>query len=80
MQSFTKMGIEWRWNTNYLEAKENQAFEKDPRKARVMNQSGLDELLEREFSVLTQKEHTYMDTEENIGEAQEEACLLGSSG
>lgn len=45
-----------------------------------MNQSGLDELLEREFSVLTQKEHTYMDTEENLGEAQEEACLLGSSG
>lgn len=28
--SFTKMGIEWRWSSNYLGAKENQAFEKDP--------------------------------------------------
>lgn len=30
-----------------------------------MNQSGLDELLEREFSVLTQKEHR--DTKANPG-------------
>ena len=28
--SFTKTGIEWRWSSNYLGAKENPAFEKDP--------------------------------------------------
>lgn len=37
---------------------------KGPRKERVMNQSGLSELLKREFSVLKQKEH--MDTKENL--------------